>query len=50
MLVTVLHYRYYIDYGLAIRGLVKHHEVDPADYGIEHFKLFVSEYAKPPKL
>ncbi|RUS23380.1 HAD-like domain-containing protein [Endogone sp. FLAS-F59071] len=33
--VTVLHYRYYVDYGLAIRGLVKHHEVDPADYDRE---------------
>ncbi|OZJ06081.1 hypothetical protein BZG36_01110 [Bifiguratus adelaidae] len=31
----VLHQRYYLDYGLAIRGLVKHHEVDPVDYDRE---------------
>ena len=24
--------RYYRQYGLAIRGLIKHHEVDPAHY------------------
>ncbi|KAK9728896.1 Suppressor of disruption of TFIIS [Basidiobolus ranarum] len=24
--------RYYIDYGLAVRGLIKHHEIDPVDY------------------
>ncbi|KAI9143006.1 Haloacid dehalogenase-like hydrolase-domain-containing protein [Paraphysoderma sedebokerense] len=24
--------RYYIDYGLAVRGLVKHHAIDPVDY------------------
>eukprot|EP00835_Amoeboradix_gromovi_P003041 NODE_188_length_15619_cov_0.374871.p7 type:complete len:207 gc:universal NODE_188_length_15619_cov_0.374871:1033-413(-) len=24
--------RYYIDYGLAIRGFIKHHSIDPLDY------------------
>lgn len=27
-----LHLRYYRSYGLAIRGLVKHHEIDPLEY------------------
>jgi len=27
--------RYFIEYGLAIRGLVIHHEVDPIDYDIQ---------------
>ncbi|WFD01224.1 hypothetical protein MYAM1_003986 [Malassezia yamatoensis] len=27
-----LHSRYYKEYGLAIRGLVKHHTIDPMDY------------------
>lgn len=27
-----LHRRYYKEYGLAIRGLVKHHTIDPLDY------------------
>ncbi|KDN40691.1 hypothetical protein K437DRAFT_258556, partial [Tilletiaria anomala UBC 951] len=27
-----LHMRYYKEYGLAIRGLVKHHKIDPLDY------------------
>ncbi|KAK4050359.1 putative suppressor of disruption of TFIIS [Microbotryomycetes sp. JL221] len=27
-----LRYRYYTEYGLAIRGLVRHHQVDPLDY------------------
>lgn len=27
-----LHQRYYRSYGLAIRGLVKHHQIDPLDY------------------
>ena len=27
-----LHTRYYRDYGLAIRGLIKHHTIDPLDY------------------
>lgn len=25
--------RYHMDYGLALRGLQKHHEVDPIQYG-----------------
>lgn len=29
---TVLHQRYYKDYGLAIEGLVRHHKVDPLEY------------------
>ncbi|KDE06450.1 hypothetical protein MVLG_03234 [Microbotryum lychnidis-dioicae p1A1 Lamole] len=28
----ILRHRYYTDYGLAIRGLVRHHKVDPLDY------------------
>ncbi|ORY03523.1 pyrimidine 5'-nucleotidase [Basidiobolus meristosporus CBS 931.73] len=24
--------RYYLDYGLAVRGLIKHHEIDPVEY------------------
>ncbi|RPD67219.1 pyrimidine 5-nucleotidase [Lentinus tigrinus ALCF2SS1-7] len=27
-----LHHRYYSQYGLAIRGLVRHHEIDPLDF------------------
>lgn len=27
-----LHQRYYKEYGLAIRGLVRHHTIDPLDY------------------
>lgn len=27
-----LHMRYYTDYGLAIRGLVRHHKIDAIDY------------------
>ncbi|KAI5481127.1 pyrimidine 5'-nucleotidase [Pseudohyphozyma bogoriensis] len=27
-----LHHHYYTEYGLAIRGLVRHHQVDPLDY------------------
>ncbi|RDB22848.1 Uncharacterized protein C24B11.05 [Hypsizygus marmoreus] len=27
-----LHLRYYIQYGLAIRGLVRHHDIDPLDF------------------
>ncbi|KAJ3197392.1 hypothetical protein HK101_003818 [Irineochytrium annulatum] len=27
-----LHKRYYVEYGLAIRGLVKHHQIDPVEY------------------
>ncbi|KAL7417786.1 Haloacid dehalogenase-like hydrolase-domain-containing protein [Mrakia frigida] len=29
---SVLHKKYYSEYGLAIRGLVKHHEIDALDY------------------
>ncbi|GAA94303.1 uncharacterized protein L969DRAFT_204079 [Mixia osmundae IAM 14324] len=29
---TELHHRYYTEYGLAIRGLVRHHKIDPLDY------------------
>ncbi|KAF2160809.1 hypothetical protein M409DRAFT_28690 [Zasmidium cellare ATCC 36951] len=29
---TMLHQRYYKDYGLAIEGLVRHHKVDPMEY------------------
>ena len=29
---TSLHMRYYKEYGLAIRGLVQHHAIDPLDY------------------
>lgn len=29
---TRLHQQYYKDYGLAIEGLVRHHQVDPLDY------------------
>ncbi|QRV87495.1 haloacid dehalogenase [Ceratobasidium sp. AG-Ba] len=27
-----LHHRYYTEYGLSVRGLIKHHEVDPLDF------------------
>lgn len=27
-----LHHHYYTEYGLAIRGLVRHHQVDALDY------------------
>ncbi|KAI5833857.1 pyrimidine 5-nucleotidase [Schizophyllum commune Tattone D] len=29
---TKLHHHYYTEYGLALRGLVRHHEVDPIDF------------------
>ena len=29
---TMLHQRYYKEYGLAIEGLVRHHQVDPLEY------------------
>ncbi|TRM67724.1 pyrimidine 5-nucleotidase [Schizophyllum amplum] len=29
---TSLHHRYYSEYGLALRGLVRHHDVDPLDF------------------
>ncbi|KAI0347235.1 pyrimidine 5-nucleotidase [Trametopsis cervina] len=29
---TELHHKYYTEYGLAIRGLVTHHEIDPLDF------------------
>lgn len=32
---TRLHKTYYRDYGLAIRGLVEHHKVDPAEYDLQ---------------
>ncbi|CCG83358.1 Putative uncharacterized protein [Taphrina deformans PYCC 5710] len=30
-----LHYRYYKDYGLALQGLIKHHQIDPMKYNAE---------------
>ncbi|KAI0921841.1 hypothetical protein AcV5_000677 [Taiwanofungus camphoratus] len=27
-----LHHRYYTEYGLALRGLVRHHDIDPLDF------------------
>ncbi|KAI0702875.1 pyrimidine 5-nucleotidase [Cytidiella melzeri] len=27
-----LHHKYYTEYGLALRGLVRHHEIDPLDF------------------
>ncbi|KAG8711421.1 hypothetical protein FRC08_015910 [Ceratobasidium sp. 394] len=27
-----LHRRYYVEYGLSVRGLIQHHEVDPLDF------------------
>ena len=32
---TLLHKRYYTDYGLALAGLVKHHKIDPLAYNAE---------------
>ncbi|KAG8528484.1 uncharacterized protein KY384_007402 [Bacidia gigantensis] len=32
---TLLHTKYYTDYGLAISGLVKHHKIDPMAYNRE---------------
>ncbi|GJE84191.1 pyrimidine 5-nucleotidase [Phanerochaete sordida] len=29
---TELHHKYYTEYGLALRGLVRHHEIDPLDF------------------
>ncbi|OBZ70454.1 Uncharacterized protein C24B11.05 [Grifola frondosa] len=29
---SVLHHRYYTEYGLALRGLVRHHDIDPLDF------------------
>ena len=31
----MLHERYYKDYGLAVSGLIKHHEVDPLEFNRE---------------
>ncbi|KAK9380656.1 HAD-like domain-containing protein [Kockiozyma suomiensis] len=47
-----LHQRYYKDYGLAIEGLVRHHEIDPLEYNSKvDDALPIAEVIKPsPKL
>ena len=49
---TILHQRYYKDYGLAIEGLVRHHKVDPLEYNEKvDDALPLDEIIKPdPKL
>ncbi|KAI0796719.1 pyrimidine 5-nucleotidase [Abortiporus biennis] len=47
-----LHHKYYTQYGLALRGLVKHHDVDPLDFDRKcDGSLPLEEMIKPdPKL
>src|SRR4051812_20635170 len=47
-----LHQQYFKDYGLAIRGLLKHHKVDPAHYdAYVDGGLPLQDYLKPdPRL
>lgn len=49
---TMLHQRYYKDYGLAIEGLVRHHKVDPLEYNAKvDDALPLEDIIKPnPKL
>ncbi|KAI8819855.1 Haloacid dehalogenase-like hydrolase-domain-containing protein [Fimicolochytrium jonesii] len=45
---TELHHRYYRTYGLALRGLVKHHDVDPMAYDREVDQaLPLEQFLKP---
>ncbi|KAJ7129564.1 pyrimidine 5-nucleotidase [Mycena epipterygia] len=32
---SVLHHKYYTQYGLALRGLILHHDVDPVDFDLK---------------
>jgi hypothetical protein len=42
---AVLRERYYIEYGLSIRGMIQHHQVDPVDFGKrENQRMFSSLY------
>ena len=37
--------QYFTDYGLALRGLLKHHSIDPLEYGMPFFSfLFYAAY------
>ncbi|KAK9472507.1 HAD-like domain-containing protein [Dipodascopsis tothii] len=47
-----LHQRYYKDYGLAIEGLVRHHEIDPLEYNSKVDDMLpIADVLKPdPKL
>ncbi|KIL00627.1 hypothetical protein PAXRUDRAFT_821525 [Paxillus rubicundulus Ve08.2h10] len=47
-----LHHRYYTQYGLALRGLARHHDIDPLDFDRKcDGTLPLEEYIKPdPKL
>lgn len=49
---TELHQRYYKDYGLAIEGLVRHHQIDPMEYNrLVDDALPLEDIIKPnPKL
>ncbi|KAK9463395.1 HAD-like domain-containing protein [Lipomyces oligophaga] len=49
---SYLHQKYYKDYGLAIEGLVRHHEIDPLEYNSKvDDALPIAEILKPnPKL
>ncbi|KAK9465177.1 Haloacid dehalogenase-like hydrolase-domain-containing protein [Lipomyces arxii] len=49
---STLHQRYYKEYGLAIEGLVRHHEIDPLEYNSKvDDALPIAEVIKPdPKL
>jgi hypothetical protein len=38
---AVLRERYFVEYGLSIRGMIQHHDVDPVDFGkTRHFEHF----------
>ncbi|KAI9009880.1 Haloacid dehalogenase-like hydrolase-domain-containing protein [Gaertneriomyces semiglobifer] len=45
---SALHKRYYTEYGLAVRGLMKHHDVDPLAYDKEvDQSIPLQNYLKP---
>ncbi|KAK9478264.1 HAD-like domain-containing protein [Lipomyces japonicus] len=49
---SILHQKYYKEYGLAIEGLVRHHEIDPLEYNSKvDDALPIAQVLKPdPKL
>ncbi|KAF8845849.1 pyrimidine 5-nucleotidase [Paxillus ammoniavirescens] len=49
---TELHHKYYTEYGLALRGLARHHDIDPLDFDRNcDGTLPLEQYIKPdPKL
>ncbi|CAO3682472.1 unnamed protein product [Umbelopsis ramanniana] len=45
---AVLRERYYLEYGLSIRGMIEHHQVDPVDFDEQvDGRLPLEDYLKP---